>query len=91
MSQSDSLQSSEVAIIGRGVESVLRRLVRFIAGRISLKKLHELIDTIYVEELEELLHEEKGDKKVTLGNLAMGTGLDTRVINRIQRHASYKR
>ncbi len=91
MSPSDSLQSSEVAIIGRGAESVLRRLVRFLAGRISLAKLHELIDTLYVEELSEKLRRDEPDRKVTLSTLALNTGLDTRVINRIRSSSHYKR
>lgn len=91
MSQRDSLQSSEVAIIGRGVESVLRRLIRFLAGRISLAKLHELIDFIYVEEMDEQLHREAAKGKVTLSTMALNSGLDTRVINRIRSSPSYKR
>ena len=91
MSQRDSLQSSEAAIIGRGVESVLRRLIRFLAGRMSLAKLHELIDFIYVEEMDEKLRAEKPGRKVTLSMLALNTGLDTRVINRIRESSGYKR
>ncbi len=91
MSRDDPLQSSEVAIIGRGVESVLRRLIRFLAGVISLAKLHELIDFIYVEEMDEKLRREHPRRKVTLSTMALNTGLDTRVIRRIQDASGYKR
>lgn len=91
MNARDPLQNSEVAIIGRGVESVLRRLIRFLAGIISLAKLHELIDFIYVEEMDEKLRREHPTRSVTLSTLALNTGLDTRVINRIQKSSGYKR
>ncbi|MEJ2534682.1 MAG: DUF6502 family protein [Gammaproteobacteria bacterium] len=91
MSARDSLQNSEVAIIGRGVESVLRRLIRFLAGVISLAKLHELIDFIYVEEMDEKLRREHPRRQATLSTLALNTGLDTRVINRIRASSHYKR
>ncbi len=84
-------EESEVAIIGRGVEAVLRRLIRFLAGRISLAKLHEFIDTIYVEELEEKLRREHPGRQVTLAMMALNTGLDTRVINRIRNSPGYRR
>lgn len=91
MPQRESLQSSEVAIIGRGAESVLRRLIRFLVGRISLAKLHELINSIYVEEMDDKLRRELGERKVTLATMAINTGLDTRVIKRIQERPGYKR
>lgn len=91
MERRDSLQQSEVAIIGRGVESVLRRLIRFLAGVISLAKLHELIDFIYVQEMDEKLRREHPKRKVTLGAMAMNTGLDTRVISRITDSREYRR
>ncbi len=91
MSRQDSLQQSEVAIIGRGVESVLRRLIRFLAGVISLAKLHELIDFIYVEEMDEKLRREHPRRQVTLSTMALNTGLDTRVINRIRSSSGYRR
>ena len=53
--------AANIAIIGRGVESVLRRLIRFLVGTISLTKLHELIDHIYVEEMEEKLRRAEFD------------------------------
>ena len=91
MSTQDGLQQSEIAIIGRGAESVLRRLIRFLVGRISLTKLHELIDHIYVEEMEEKLRRDEPSKAVTKSRMAMNTGLDTRVIARIQCSPGYKK
>jgi hypothetical protein len=91
VSTPDGLQQSEIAIIGRGVESVLRRLIRFLVGTISLTKLHELIDHIYVEEMEEKLRRDEPGKAVTKSKMAMNTGLDTRVIARIQSSPGYKK
>jgi len=91
MDRQDPLAQSEVAIIGRGVEAVLRRLIRFLVGVISLSKLHELIDLIYVEELDDKLRREhpKG-KKATLSDMAMTTGLDTRAVSRIRDSRGYR-
>lgn len=91
MSQREALNSSEVVVISRGVESVLRRLIRFLVGKISLAKLHELINFIYVEEVDEYLRRERPDRQVTLSTMALNTGLDTRVINRIRSSSNYKR
>lgn len=91
MAPRENLKNSEVAIIGRGVEGVLRRLIRFLAGTISLTKLHDIVNRIYVEEMDEKLRKERPDRQVTLSTLALNTGLDTRVINRIQSSPAYKR
>jgi len=42
----------DVAILTRAVESVFRKLIRLLLGKISLKKLQEMIQVIFVEEAE---------------------------------------
>lgn len=84
-------EESEVAIIGRGVEAVLRRLIRFLVGHISLAKLHEFVDVLYIEELEEKLRRERPGRQLTLSMMALDTGLDTRMINRIRERPGYRR
>lgn len=91
MGLASKYEHSEVAVIGRGVESVLRRLVRFLVGKISLVKLRELIDVLYVEELEEKFRSEHPDGRVSLALMALNTGLDTRMIHRIRNHPGYRR
>lgn len=82
---------TEAATLGRGAEAMLRRILRFLVGRISLVRLHELIEQLYVEELEDKLRAEDPNHAVTLSLLALNTGLDTRHIHRIRNNPSYRR
>jgi hypothetical protein len=81
---------SNAATLGRGAEALLRRFLRFFVGRISLVRLQELINQLYVEELEDRLTADDLDRSVTLSMLALNTGLDTRQIIRIRSHPSYR-
>ena len=49
----------DVAILTLAVESVFRKLIRLLIGKISLKKLQEMIQVIFVEEAEVILKKEK--------------------------------
>lgn len=74
----------DVATLTRAVENVFRKLIRFLVGRISLVKLQEMINYIYVEECEIDLRNEAGGKSVPLTKLAIVTGLDTRTLTTIR-------
>jgi hypothetical protein len=75
----------ETAILTRAVETVFRKLIRFLVGRISLVKLQEMIRFIYVEEAEKNIQAEKPGKNVPLTRLALVTGLDTRTLLHVKR------
>lgn len=79
----------DAAILTRAVESVFRKLIRMLLGRMSLKKLQEMIQVIFVEEAEEMLRQETPGKSATLTTLAVITGFDTRTITKIKRNDSY--
>lgn len=81
----------EIAILTRAVENVLRRLIRFLVGRISLVKLQEMVRFIYVEEAEDQLKAETPSRNVPLTKLAVVTGLDTRTLTRTRNHESYRK
>jgi len=72
----------DVAIITRVVERVLREMIRMLIGTMSLKKLQEMIQIIFVEEAEAKLKQEVPGKSVALGDLALQTGVDTRTIKK---------
>ena len=74
----------DVAILTRVVERVFRRLIRMLIGKMSLKKLQEMIQIIFVEEAEERLKQEAPGKNVALGDIALQTGVDTRTIKKIR-------
>ena len=75
----------DTAILTRAVETVFRKLIRFLVGRISLVKLQEMIRFIYVEEAEKSIQTEKPGKNVPLTRLALVTGLDTRTLLHVKR------
>jgi len=72
----------EVTVITRAVENVFRKLIRMLIGRMSLKKLMNLVQVIFVEETEARLKKEMPGKNVALADLALLTGLDTRTIKK---------
>ena len=79
----------DVAILTRAVENVFRKLIRMLVGKISLKKLQEMIQVIFVEEAEAKLKLERPGKNVPLSTLAVVTGFDTRTLTRIKSEDSY--
>jgi len=81
----------DVAILTIAVESVFRKLIRLLIGKISLKKLQEMIQVIFVEEAEVILKKEKPGKNVALSALAVVSGIDTRTLTRIKAKESYSK
>lgn len=80
---------NDAAILTGAVESVFRKLIRMLIGRMSLKKLQEMIQVIFVEEAEEMLRRESPGKNAALTTLAVITGFDTRTITKIKSNESY--
>ena len=74
----------DVAILTRAVENVFRKLIRMLIGKMSLKKLQEMIQLLFVEETEAKLKQETPGKNVALGDIALQTGVDTRTIKKIR-------
>lgn len=79
----------DVAVLTRAVEKVFRKLVRLLLGRISLKKLQEMLQTIFVEESEAKFRKDEPRKTISMSELAVLTGLDTRTINNIRANDAY--
>ena len=86
MAVSSSRSLGEVSILTRAVENVFRRLIRMLIGKMSLKKLQEMIQIIFVEETEVRLRRESPGKNVALGDIALQTGVDTRTIKKIRKY-----
>ncbi len=84
MAVSDKTALHDVAILTRAVELVFRKLIRMLIGKMSLKKLQEMIQIIFVEETEAKLRKESPGKNVALGDIALQTGVDTRTIKKIR-------
>lgn len=79
------------AILTRAVEGVFRKLIRMLIGRMSLKKLQEMIQVIFVEETEKMLQKENPGKNAALTTLAVIAGYDTRKIIRIKSNDNYQK
>ena len=76
----------DVAVLTRAVENVFRKIIRMLIGRMSLKKLQEMIQIIFVEEAEAKLQKEAPGRNVALGQIALLTGFDTRTIKNIRKY-----
>ena len=74
----------QVAILTRAVENAFRKMIRLLIGKMSLKKLQEMIQIVFVEETEARLRKEAPGKNVALGDIALQTGVDTRTIKKIR-------
>ncbi len=85
----DALQ--EVAVLTRSIEFVVRNFVRILVGKISLVRLQQLIQSIYVEEAENYLQRERPGKDVSLTSLAVLTGADTRKLTQVRNSDTYRR
>jgi hypothetical protein len=79
-------QIREAAVLTRAVENVFRKLIRMLIGRMSLKKLQELIQIIFVQETEAKLKKMTPEKNVALADLALLTGVDTRTIKKTRKY-----
>jgi hypothetical protein len=89
MAIADKSDLPDVAILTLAVDNVFRKLIRLLLGKISLKKLQEMIQVIFVEEAEARLKREAPGKNVPLSTLAVMTGFDTRTLTKIKAKESY--
>jgi len=76
----------DVAVLTKCVEKVFRKLIRMLVGKMSLKKLQEMIQIIFIEEAEAQLKQETPGKNIALGDISLQTGVDTRTIKRVRKH-----
>jgi hypothetical protein len=84
MATTSDTELRDVAILTRAVENVFRKLIRMLIGKMSLKKLQEMIALLFIEEAEAKLKQESPGKNVALGDIALQTGVDTRTIKKIR-------
>lgn len=75
----------DLEFLARSAETVFRKLIRFLVGRISLVKLLEMIRYIYVQEAEQMLQAQNPGKNVPLTRFALLTGLDTRTVTQVRK------
>jgi len=90
MSSDGNTDYQELETLTKAVEIVLRKLIGFLVGKISLVKLQEMVRFIYVEKAENQLKKESPSANVALTKLALLTGLDTRTLTRTRNHVSYR-
>lgn len=86
-----AMRNNEAVVLTRAAENLFRKLVRFLVGRMSLVNLQEMIRYIFVEEIENKLHRENPTKNVSLSQLALLSGLDTRTLTKIRNNQKYRK
>jgi len=89
LDSSDTPQLRDAAVLTYAIENVFRKLIRMLIGKMSLKKLQEMIQIIFVEEAEKKLKHEAPGKNVPMSTLAVVTGFDTRTLTRIKSKEGY--
>ena len=77
-------ETNAVSVFARTIETVFRKLIRFLVGRVSLANLQEMVRHVYVEEAEKNLRQLSPGKSVPLTKLALVTGIDTRTLAQIR-------
>ncbi|MGA9574723.1 MAG: hypothetical protein WBS20_12335 [Lysobacterales bacterium] len=78
----------EVSILIHAFELVFRKLIRLLIGRISLKRIQQMIQVIFVEEAEAKLQQQSPGQNVALADLAMLADLDTRTIKKTRSYTA---
>ncbi len=91
MAQTAENPLHETAILTRSIEFVVRNFVRILIGKISLVRLQQLVQTLFVEEAENYLERERPGKQASLTALAVLTGADTRKLSQVRNSATYRR
>ena len=80
----------DASVLTRAVENLLRKLIRFLLGRITLVKLQEMIRYLFVEEAENKLKRENPEKNISLTKLALLSGIDTRTLTKVRNSEGYR-
>lgn len=83
-------QVQDAAVLTRAVENLLRKLIRFLLGKITLVKLQEMIRYLFVEEAENRLKKEHPEKNISLTKLALLSGIDTRTLTKVRNSEGYR-
>ncbi len=72
----------EISVIIRAFELVFRKIIHLLIGRISLRKIQEMIHIIFVEEAEAKLKQQSPQSKVALADLELLADVDSRMIKK---------
>lgn len=88
--QRSDCRIEEAKILTRAVENFMRRLVRFLVGKVSLLRLQEMIRYIFIDEIENKLRREHPTRNIPLTQLALLSGLDTRTLTKIRNNPKYR-
>jgi len=78
----------DISVLIHAFELVFRKLIRLLIGKISLKKIQEMIHIIFVEEAEAKLQQQNPEQNVALADLALLADVDTRLIKKARSYIS---
>lgn len=82
--------AQEVAVLTKSIEFVVRNFMKILVGKISLVRLQQLVQSLFVEEAENYLRKERPGKEVSLTALAVLTGADTRKLTQVRNSETYR-
>lgn len=82
--------AQEVAVLTKSIEFLVRNFMKILVGKISLVRLQQLVQSLFVEEAENYLQKERPGKEVSLTALAVLTGADTRKLTQVRNSETYR-
>lgn len=77
-------EGSDASMLVRSLERVFRHFARMLVGKITFRRVQDLLRDVFIQEAEARLRRERPGKNVPLSQLALLTGLDTRTLIRIR-------
>jgi len=87
-SRSPGAKDSEVLVAA--IEKILHQLTKLLIHRMSLPKYLSLVRKIYVEEAENQLRREGRQKDISMTDLGLITGIDTRTLAKVRESDDYR-
>lgn len=91
MARVTSQPTTNVALLTKSIEFLVRNLVRILVGKITLIRLQEIVQTVFIQEAEDHLRKERPGRDVPLTSLALTSGLDTRKLAEIRNSDAYRK
>lgn len=77
-------ETSDASMLLRSLERVFRYFTRMLVGKVTLRRLQDMLRDVFVQEAEAKLRRDRPGKNVPLSQLALLSGLDTRTLIRIR-------
>lgn len=83
-------ETQDTEVLVKAIEKVLRQITKMVIGRLGFPKYLTLIRKIFIEEAEKVLKKERDGARITMSELGLLTGIDTRTLAKVRKSGSYQ-